>query len=206
MQPITPPSHSRYRLVLWLALMALLVAACSRGPAAQPPPVSADDPPAPDIAFTLETASGQGGLRYVGVGGDIDGVVNPTLTVSAGATVEITLRNGDGMPHDVVAPDVGLASEQISGRGSTTVVRFRVEETGSFAYWCSVPGHRAAGMEGAIVVGEAEAHVPPASAPRISRDPTDIPEPVASRPPQTVRVELEAVELDGQLADGVTYT
>ena len=161
MQPITPPSHSRYRLVLWLALMALLVAACSRGPAAQPPPVSADDPPAPDIAFTLETASGQGGLRYVGVGGDIDGVVNPTLTVSAGATVEITLRNGDGMPHDVVAPDVGLASEQISGRGSTTVVRFRVEETGSFAYWCSVPGHRAAGMEGAIVVGEAEANMSP---------------------------------------------
>src|SRR5690606_5847428 len=40
----------------------------------------------------------------------------------------------------------------------------------------------------------------------IARPPTDLPDPIAPRPPQTVNIELEAVELAGQLADGTTYT
>ena len=40
----------------------------------------------------------------------------------------------------------------------------------------------------------------------IVRDPTDIPAEIGVRPPQTVRVDLEAVEVEGQLADGTTYT
>lgn len=136
---IAPP------LRLSLALIVLLVTACSRAPAAQPPPVSAEGAPEPDVTFTREKAADHGGLWSVGVGGDIDGVVNPKLAVPSGSTVEVTQRNGDGMPHDIVAPDVALASEQVSGRGSTTVIRFRAEEAGTFAYWCSIPGHRTAG-------------------------------------------------------------
>ncbi|MCB9109649.1 MAG: nitrite reductase, copper-containing [Anaerolineales bacterium] len=40
----------------------------------------------------------------------------------------------------------------------------------------------------------------------IVRDPTDIPAPIGDREPTTVRLDLEAVELEGQLADGTTYT
>ncbi|PZN06785.1 MAG: nitrite reductase, copper-containing, partial [Bacillota bacterium] len=40
----------------------------------------------------------------------------------------------------------------------------------------------------------------------VAADPTAVPEPVGKRPPKTVRIDLEAVELDGQLADGTTYT
>jgi len=40
----------------------------------------------------------------------------------------------------------------------------------------------------------------------IVRDPSDLPAPLAAREPQTVRVDLEAVEVEGQLADGTTYT
>ena len=62
---------------------------------------------------------------------------------------------------------------------------------------------------------------PPASAPSTSgvvsaataaqavsvvRDPTEVPAPVGSRGPQNVRLDLETVEVLGQLADGVTYT
>ena len=40
----------------------------------------------------------------------------------------------------------------------------------------------------------------------IIRDPTDIPAPVGNREPQIVRIDLEATEVVGQLADGTTYT
>jgi nitrite reductase (NO-forming) len=40
----------------------------------------------------------------------------------------------------------------------------------------------------------------------IARDPTDLPVPVGDRPPQTVRFDLETVELSGKLASGTTYT
>jgi nitrite reductase (NO-forming) len=39
----------------------------------------------------------------------------------------------------------------------------------------------------------------------IVRDPTEIPAEIGVREPQTVRVDLEAVEVLGQLADGTTY-
>lgn len=40
----------------------------------------------------------------------------------------------------------------------------------------------------------------------IVRDPTDLPAPLAAREPQIVRVDLEAIEIEGQLADGTTFT
>ena len=40
----------------------------------------------------------------------------------------------------------------------------------------------------------------------IVRDPTDLPAPLAIREPKTVRVDLESVEVEGQLADGTTFT
>lgn len=39
----------------------------------------------------------------------------------------------------------------------------------------------------------------------IVRDPTDLPPPISARGPQRVRVDLETVEVTGQLADGATY-
>ncbi|MDD2923155.1 MAG: copper-containing nitrite reductase, partial [Anaerolineales bacterium] len=38
------------------------------------------------------------------------------------------------------------------------------------------------------------------------RDPTDLPAPLEAREPKTVVVNLEAVEVEGQLADGTTFT
>ena len=45
----------------------------------------------------------------------------------------------------------------------------------------------------------------PASGADIVRDPTDLPGPIGNRGPTTVRIELEAKEIVGQLADGTTY-
>lgn len=40
----------------------------------------------------------------------------------------------------------------------------------------------------------------------IVRDPSDLPAPLGIREPTTVRLDLEAIEVEGQLADGTTYT
>jgi len=46
----------------------------------------------------------------------------------------------------------------------------------------------------------------PATGVDIVRDPTDLPAPLEIREPTTVRIDLEAVEVEGQLADGTTFT
>ena len=40
----------------------------------------------------------------------------------------------------------------------------------------------------------------------IAHSPSDLPPSIGKRAPQHIRVDLEAVELEGQLADGTTYT
>ena len=39
----------------------------------------------------------------------------------------------------------------------------------------------------------------------IARSPDDLPAPLGERAPQTVRVDLEAAEVEGRLADGATF-
>jgi hypothetical protein len=39
----------------------------------------------------------------------------------------------------------------------------------------------------------------------ISREPDDLPPPLAKREPQTVRVDLFSVEIEGRLAEGTTF-
>ena len=76
---------------------------------AQPPApkVSKQSPAAdytPNVRFQLRTELAQGKLAFVGMGGDIEGVVNPTLRVAEGAIVQVGLVNGDGIEHDVDFP------------------------------------------------------------------------------------------------------
>lgn len=158
----------------------------------------------PDVSFTLRTDIAENKLVFIGVGGDIDGKANPTLNVKENAVVQVTVVNGDGALHDIVFPDFGARSDQIAGKGSSTVIAFRADKAGEFFYYCSVPGHRAAGMEGKIVVGEVRTPAPAAAS--VVRDPTDVPSPIGDRPPRVVRLSLEAVEVKGQLAEGTTYT
>jgi nitrite reductase (NO-forming) len=216
-----------YLLVALVLALAVFALACSRGseptPAAptevssptsspgavapapddsMPPVVPAQMQPGgdsddvtytPDITFRLRTEIAEGGLAFISEGGGIDGVVNPTLKVRDNAVVQVTLVNGDG------------ATNRVRGQGASSITVFRASKSGEFAYFCTLPGHRAAGMEGVLVVGEG-AEAAAAQGADITRDPTDIPAPVGARGPQMVSVDMEAVELEGQLANGTTYT
>lgn len=92
------------------------------------------------------------GLAYEGASGDLEGTVNPTLRVKRGEAVTIRLINAMGGSHDLAVPALDVGSGVLTQRGATTSFRFVPERTGEFAYYCTVPGHRSAGMKGTIVV------------------------------------------------------
>ena len=107
-----------------------------------------------DAEFTLQTITGDGKILFIGVGGEIDGIINPDLIVQPGAAVRILLTNGDGMPHDLYLPDWDIKTEYVSKIGDETEIIFEVGdmEPGTYVYYCTVPGHRQAGQEGKLVV------------------------------------------------------
>ena len=190
--------------LLWFAVQSA-VAATTNLPKA---PVSYH----PDVRITLRTNIGPKGMTFVGVGNGIDGVDNPTLQVPQGAVVQITLIDGDGAEHNIAVPDFGAASDHVMAKDASTVIVFRADKPGTFPYYCELPGHRQAGMEGKLTVGNPSAAATQApEAADISRDPADLPPPVmdsapkSARAPTTVRVDLETVEVKGRLADGTTY-
>jgi nitrite reductase (NO-forming) len=159
---------------------------------------------APTI-FTLRSGIAQGRMVYLGVGGDIDGKVNPTLMVHEGEIVQINLINGEGAEHDVVVDQYAARTNLVLGLGASSALSFTADKVGEFVYFCSVAGHREAGMEGRIEVSPGARAAVAAIAPEVARDPTDLPPPIRARPPQVVRIDLQTVELKGQLDDKITY-
>jgi putative membrane-bound dehydrogenase-like protein len=85
-----------------------------------------------------------------------DGARNPTLRANRGDRVRITITNGELMTHDIALEKRGLKSRTIQEKGSRTSLTFVADQNDT--YYCSVPGHRAAGMVGQIeiVAGTAE--------------------------------------------------
>jgi nitrite reductase (NO-forming) len=155
--------------------------------------------------FTLRSGVADGRMVYLGVGGDINGKVNPTLVVHEGETVQINLVNGEGAEHDLVVDEFAARTDHVVGKGASSTTSFNAGKTGEFLYYCSIPGHRQAGMQGRLQVLPGARTATPPIAPDIVRDPTDLPPPIGNRPPQVVRVDLETVELTGQLDDKTTY-
>lgn len=158
----------------------------------------------PDITFTLRTSIADGKLVYIGDAGAIKGKINPDLKVPENAVVQINVINGDGAIHDIAVPEFNVKSDQFMGPGSSTAVVFRANRSGIFEYLCTLPGHKAAGMFGKLIVGE-----PPETAEStaldIVQDPTAVGTPVGKRGPEHVTVDLVTTEVVGQLANGTTY-
>ncbi|NUQ39481.1 MAG: hypothetical protein HUU23_17200 [Caldilineales bacterium] len=105
-----------------------------------------------DLAFSLRTGIVEGRMAYIGVGGAIDGQINPDLTVQTGQRVRIAIVNGDGASHDLALPDLGRQTPPVMGKETAAALTFTASETGVYSYLCTVAGHRQAGMEGRLVV------------------------------------------------------
>jgi nitrite reductase (NO-forming) len=151
-------------------------------------------------------------MQYIGVGGDINDIVNPDLVVELGNRVTITIIMGETSLHDVAIEGYDVASEQLIAEGSRDSITFIADEEGAFAYYCSVPGHRSMGMEGSMIVGGGAAAIEQIGAAldvdvdNIAKDPFDIPAPVSRNESATVDIYMEAVEVTAELEDGTTFS
>jgi nitrite reductase (NO-forming) len=178
-------------------------------PTAATPPASTNQPASsymPGLRYTLRTGIAEGRMVFIGVGGAIDGQVNPVLSAAEGQGVQITLINGEGAEHDIVFADqeATARSAHITGKGASTNIAFRAGKAGDYTYFCSLPGHQLAGMQGQFLIAP---QAPPQTLVEadISKLSTDLPPPIGKRAPQTIRVDLTTVELEGRLAEGTTF-
>lgn len=182
------------------------------------------------VEYTLRTVLGlTPAMAFQGVGGSIDGQINPLLTANVGDTVRLTVINGDPILHDLTISEFNVTTGELTADEQTVTLEFIVTMPGDFIYFCSVPGHREIGMfgtlrvSGTVEVGDraelaasqggemvhamAVATIAPAAADAVSivRDPADVPPPVEDRGPMTHRVDMNTVEVTGVLADGTTF-
>lgn len=196
------PKGGRLLAALSLILPLLTLAP----PTALSAPAMAPGHGMPNAIFTLRTGVANGKMVYIGKGGDIDGKINPDLVVHEGDVVQLTLINGEGAEHDIAIPDVHAASQHVVGPGASSAITFHAMSLGSFVYFCTLPGHREAGMEGKLKVERAGAGAQGAqNGVSIVRDPSDLPPPLAERGPTTISIDLQAIEMVGRLSNQATY-
>jgi nitrite reductase (NO-forming) len=178
------------------------------------------------VEYALESSLADGKMVFIGKGGEIDGQVNPDLKANVGDTVKIHLTSGEGAMHNFYLDEFNAASADVMGSDSVTV-EFTASSEGTFTYYCAIPGHLQAGMAGKFIVGSGVAAAQTTSggayaspvqqtapvtagpadvdAVDIVRDPSDVPAPIGNRGPEKIVVELETIELVGNLADGTTF-
>jgi plastocyanin len=69
------------------------------------------------------------------------------IAVTVGENVAIVLHSKD-QRHDFTLPG-GKVVVDVKG-GKTATGTFKIAKPGTYKFYCSIPGHRAAGMEGTI--------------------------------------------------------
>jgi len=102
-----------------------------------------------------EAGGSEGGGSTVEFEADPGGELAYTTTEASAKAGKVTVdfNNPQGLPHDVAIEDssgkeVGK-TELVAGEETSTTVDLK---PGTYTYYCTVPGHREAGMEGTLTV------------------------------------------------------
>jgi nitrite reductase (NO-forming) len=153
---------------------------------------------------------------------------SPTsIQVPVGKKVTVTLDNTGVVQHDVTVQGDGFSLTAQPGKTASADVTF--DKIGNFEFFCSIPGHKDAGMKGTLSVVDplaaltapvAVAHdmgsmpgMSTTSTPDIKPLPADLkplPAPQMAGPlnrtePGYVKFDLTTNKVTAQLADGVAY-
>jgi plastocyanin len=129
-------------LLLVLAASVLALSACGGGSS------SSSTTPA-----STGSGGGGGGGSTVKISADPSGALKYEQTdVSATAgSITIDFTNMSSLPHDVTIEGNGASGQTDTITGSTTSTTIDLDP-GTYTFFCSVDGHRAAGMEGTLTV------------------------------------------------------
>lgn len=125
--PATP--RSRARLIAVAGLLSLGLAACGGG----------GETVAPEDVEADVVVRGTTGLKF-----------EPNQLEAAAGTISIGLISEGSLVHDVVIEEIG-DTEVVEARGGAEVGTVDLE-AGTYTFYCSIPGHREAGMEGTLEV------------------------------------------------------
>jgi uncharacterized cupredoxin-like copper-binding protein len=76
-----------------------------------------------------------------------------SFTVPAGQEVTVELTSEDQVEHDFVIEDANGDIDVVhADAGETATGTFTIDAAGTYEFFCAVPGHRAAGMDGTLTV------------------------------------------------------
>jgi plastocyanin len=143
------------RAVLVLAIGALALAGCDAAavdPGHTPGEHMAEDHGAGnrgDMHGDVEDSPPIAGARTVAVEADALRFSPDRLELVAGEPINVELTAGDTF-HDLVVDGVGFHLGADAGRTSTGGLQ--LDEPGTYTAYCTVPGHRSAGMELEVIV------------------------------------------------------
>ena len=130
-------------LPVLLAALALLLAACGGG-----------NGESATTSSTATTSSGGGGGSTVNISADPSGALKfeETSVEATAGKVTIDFTNDSSLSHDVKIEGNGISGEgtdKVTGGSTSATLDLK---PGTYTFYCSVDGHRAAGMEGTLVV------------------------------------------------------
>lgn len=141
-----------------VVVLAIAAAACSP----QDPEVSVNEQ-VPADQQVAEAAEGEEGEAAAPAGADFaaaeavwvaDGLAfteAPDSMPADGAVIGLEIIGG--IPHNVVFEGFQGDTELVEGAGEGQFAASVSVPAGTYTYYCSIAGHRAAGMEGEITVG-----------------------------------------------------
>jgi plastocyanin len=108
--------------------------------------------PIPTESTPATTGGGAAGATTLALEADPTGqlkFVESKLTAKAG-DITIKLTNASAVPHDVAVDGASGVSDQVQD-GGTAELTVNLP-AGTYEYYCTVPGHRQAGMVGTLTV------------------------------------------------------
>jgi plastocyanin len=128
------PFKTRTSSLLIAGVLAIGLAACGNGNGDTAPPTGNGDAPS-EVSIT-----GTDALKF-----------EPTQLTAAAGTITVTLTSEEAVEHDFVIEEIGDVEVVYSGPGETNSGTVDLE-AGTYTFYCSIPGHRTAGMEGTLTV------------------------------------------------------
>lgn len=159
--------YTTLRLALALAALTLGVSACggssnsssTSAPASSTPASSSTTSSAPASSSTSSStpsSTAAGASSTLSIAADPSGALKftkSTLTAKAG-TVTISFTNSSPLAHNLTVQQ-GTSGAVVGATptfmGGTKTLKLTLK-AGTYTYYCSVPGHRAAGMQGTLTV------------------------------------------------------
>lgn len=104
-----------------------------------------------EIVKSGNTNQGSSSLKQIKVTGSEFNFNPSSLTIKKGENIQLTFTNSGAIPHDFALDELGVKTKVLPA-GQSETISFTASQSGTFSFYCSVAGHRSAGMEGQLTV------------------------------------------------------